>query len=370
MSETAPQKLPELKAEDLGLIDDSLEDEGKDDATLWADIEEAEADAKANGAADDESGAASAEAAAAAASKEAGDEAGKTGDEGTSLDDESGDKTPDTPAADQDDPFADATPEQRAAHDAAQAQIKKLEQSERSTRGRLGSMQRRINELSAQPVPATPPAADKAAGDDKDAGGDGKDYLASDGFKEFEKEFPEVAGPMKELVSGMQAEVSQLRRGQDAISQDRHQDQVSEQQGILEEEHEDWEEVMAANELLPWLDKQPRHIQEAAVRNAEEIVDAAEAADVVSRFKAFRSAQSDAGDDTPDADDTETPPAGDEGKGDGTTPLTGKRQRQLDAASSTRTGGPSAAHGIPEDGDPEEIWKAFDKKEQREAQRA
>ena len=98
-------------------------------------------------------------------------------------------------------------------------------------------------------------------------------------------------------------------------------------------------------------------------------MDAAEAADVVSRFKAFRSAQSDAGSDTLDADDTEGP-ADDKGKGDGTTQLTGKRQRQLEAASTTRTGGPGAAHGIPEDGDPEEIWKAYDRQEQREAQRA
>ncbi len=352
-------KTGEPSAADLALIDDDLADEGKTDEQLFDEIGAAEAATEAGTAApEDDAGAAAAEAA-----KPADD---KTGDEETPPEKPSGDKKPDTvAAAEKEDPFADATDEQRAAHDAAQAQIKKLEHSDRSQRGRLSTMQRQINELSQAP-PAVPPAADSAAADVKDTGAD-KGFMTTDEFKSFESEFPEVAGPMRKLVSGMQTQIDGTRKELDAAAVGRHQDLVIEQKALLEEEHEDWEEVIAAPEFGPWLSKEPRHIQDAAVRNAEEIVDAAQAADVIGRFKATRSAQEDTGDD-PDAADTADTPA--KGEGDGKTTLTGKRKRQLDAASSTRAGGPGAALGIPEDGDPEEIWKAYDRQEKREAQRA
>ena len=224
-------------------------------------------------------------------------------------------------------------------------------------------MQRRINEIGGHIAPHKPAAASAAAGDEGKTGDD-KDFLASDDWKSFQGEYPEVAKPMLNLVSDLRGEITLLRKEQDAIGADRHLDATNEQTEILEEEYPDWEEVMADEGLLPWLDSQPRHIQEAAIRNAEEIVDAAEAADVVGRFKATRSAQEDDGSSTGTLDAENT------GKGDGTTRLAGKRKRQLEAASTTRTGGPGAAHGIPEDGDPEKIWDAFDKQEQRQAQRA
>jgi len=350
-----------LEQEDLDLIDDALEDEGKDDTELWDELDAAESGAGADTAADDESAAVSGKAAAAAASGD-DDDPGKTADDKSAADQSDG-KPSDEQAADQSDPWETATEEQRAAYDAAQAQIKKLEQSDRSQRGRLAGMQRRINEIGGHIAPHKPAAASAAAGDEGKTGDD-KDFLASDDWKSFQGEYPEVAKPMLNLVSDLRGEITLLRKEQDAIGADRHLDATNEQTEILEEEYPDWEEVMADEGLLPWLDSQPRHIQEAAIRNAEEIVDAAEAADVVGRFKATRSAQEDDGSSTGTLDAENT------GKGDGTTRLAGKRKRQLEAASTTRTGGPGAAHGIPEDGDPEKIWDAFDKQEQRQAQRA
>ena len=348
-------KTGELSAADLASIDSEL-DEVFSDEELWDDIEKAEAAAEAGDEPEKDEGKSPAEPAAAAepAAKDA------------ATDNKPGEKSPGTPpASEKDDPWADATPEQRAAHEADQAQIKKLEHDGRSTRGRLGSMQRQINQLSAVPAPATPTAADKAAADKDGSGGD-DEYVNSDEFKAFETEYPEIAAPVRKLVSGQREEVARLRKRQDDADVKSHSDMVGEQKALLEETHEDWEEAIAADGFGAWLDKEPGHIQDAATRNAKEIVDAAQAGDVVTRWKAFRSAQEDAGKDT----GTGTP-AADADTGDGTkTTLTGKRQRQLDAASSTRTGGPGAALGIPEDGDPEEIWKAMDREEQREAQRA
>lgn len=360
----------EIDGQDLDLLDDALEDEGKDDSTLWKEIDQSEADAGANAAPEDESGAADGGAAAAAAI-EPGDEAGKTFDEELSADDESGGKAPDKQAADKDDPWATATDEQRSAHEADQKLIKKLEQSDRSQRGRLSSMQRQINAINAinaKPKPRKSAAADDSAAGDGEGGGDSDEMYGSDEWKTHEKEYPEVAGPNKTITNKLADRIDALEEQQGVAEDGRHQDAVTVQEEILDDEHSDWEEVMAAEGTLEWLDDQPRHIQEAALRNSEEIVDAAEAADVISRLKAFRSAQEDAGEgtDTTDADES----GADTGAGNGTTQLTDKRKRQLEAASTTRAGGPGAAHGIPEDGDPAAIWDAMDKQEQRAAQRA
>ncbi len=102
---------------------------------------------------------------------------------------------------------------------------------------------------------------------------------------------------------------------------------------------------------------QPRHIQEAAYRNANEIVDAAEAADVVSRYKAFRQ---------PQQQNINASPPNTERDANNQR-LLGKRQRQLESAATARSRGPGVATGIPEDGDPETLWKQFDEMERRNA---
>ncbi len=332
----ADDKAKTPEAEDLDLIADDLADEDKSDEEIFDELE-AEEIAAADGTPDDKSGDVVA----------AAEEPAKP-DEDSSADEL----------------WATATPEQQAAHEAAQTQIKKLEQSDRSTRGRFASMQRQLNEFNKR-EPEPPPAAADAAADDGEGKPDAEGYLATENWKSFTAEYPEVAGPVGELLAGMQSKLDRNDKELAAIGDGRRQDALDEQQVILEKDHSDWHEVISADDGAPfrsWLDDQPRMIQEAGHRNAKEIVDAAEAADLVSRFKAFRS----------DAVDEE-PPAGTpkpDGEGTEKTRLSGKRQRQLATASSTRTGGPGAAHGIPEDGDPEAIWAAFDKKDARQRQTA
>jgi hypothetical protein len=94
------------------------------------------------------------------------------------------------------------------------------------------------------------------------------------------------------------------------------------------------------------------------VRNAEEVVDAEEAADVVGRFKAFLAArQNGTGGDRGSAD--ERPLQGGNGNHQAQQPLSDKRKRQLESASTARSRGPGAATGIPDD--EEGAWKAFEK---------
>jgi len=175
-----------------------------------------------------------------------------------------------------------------------------------------------------------------------------------------------TAGPVDERFDGQGAEITELRQEVADLKAGQNEEIAVTQQALLEEEHEDWEDVFAAKGTLEWLSDQPRHIQEAAYRNAEEIVDAEEAADIVSRLKAFRSAQP--GNSTGNnADESDSDTDDDTGKDTG---LSARRKRQLDASSSSRTGGAGAAHGIPEDGDEAAIWDAMDKQEARKAKSA
>ena len=353
-------------AEDLELIPASLEDEVKSDEEIWEDIDTQET-AAANG--EDLAGDKSAVNASAAAASggsvedqlEAGIEAGKqTGEASSGQDDKGEHGTGDAQGA-ADKLWSNANDEQRAALDASHAHIKKLEQSERSNRGRVSTLQRQLNDITRQ----FDQRADKATADqpsDTDVTATNA-FLDSKDWKDFEGEYPEVAGPLGKVVAGLQTEITGQRKQLDAIGVDRRQDAVDEQTDLLEEEHPDWLDAAEDPMFGGWLEDQPRHIREAAVRNAREIVDAAEAADVVGRFKAFRSEQSDdsagPGDAGAKPDDQEQ-----------VTSLSGKRKRQLEASSGARPTGAAAAHGIPEEGDEEAIWDAFDKKEAREARQA
>lgn len=344
----AAAKNEDLSAEDLDLLDPGLEDEGKTEDELWA-----EADAEEAG-------------------KPAGEEPGADGDENiddggaaggsgdtdvaaaqrTLDDDDAGkpaaDKT--KPAAD-DDPMAGATEAQRAAYRAALADNERFQRSIDGYKRNVAGLNRRVKELEQS-----------AARQQKSGQPDPEEQAAR--RKAFSDEYPEVAEPVLAELAELRSELAELKGNQQADLADRHADQVNEQVALLEKDHSDWRDIAATDEFGDWLLAQPRHLQEAAKRNAQEIVDAAEAADVIGRFKAFRSDSGNAGNEHPDK--------GDAGAGDetGNQALAERRRRQRESASSARSGTPGPAQGIPEDGDEEAIWAAFDAKERREAQQA
>lgn len=346
---------------DLELIDPALEDEGKDDAALWNELEEAESGAAApaddlsdqtpgdnaggQDDGDDDAGAAD------------GDDAAGTGDSAAAAGDagkKPGGKQPSGDGQQTQDIWATAPPELKAAYEAAQEQVRKLEQAERSNRGRLSALQRQINELTAKP---------KAAPEQGAADGD-QDGNIDDELRIVADEYPEVAKPFLKAITSLQAEITRQSKVLEAIGTERQQAALNEQDELLSQEHPDWRDLVEQNEsdFTAWLDAQPRHIKEAAIRNAEGIVDAAEAADVISRFKAHLSQQQGGG----NAQYRNNAPANN-GRGDSNNrqQLSGKRKLQLEGASSARSRGPGAAQGIPEDADPQAIWDAFDKVEAR-----
>lgn len=232
------------------------------------------------------------------------------------------------------DPWAQAPEELRTQYQQAQDMIAKLEQSDRSNRGRLSALQRQINEMTAQRQQAAE-SDDQAAMQDSD-----------DDFKSLMEDYPEIAKPIQKMLDQMKSEQTRLQKELGAIGSERRQQALEEQATLLTEEHPDWVDVGSDPGFMQWLNEQPRHIQEAAARNGNEIVDYREAADVVSRYKQFKGI-------------SEQPKPNN--------PLADKRQRQLRTATSTQGRGPGAKSGIPEDGNPEEIWRMFDELDRRKS---
>lgn len=361
-----------LSPDDLNLIDPALEDEGKDDAALWAEFDADEGaspstvdddppspeptgegddwqdddssddfgDADDHGDDDDQGAAAR----------------GGDSDDASARNDKPGDK-PGESRQNANDVWVNATPEQRAAFEAAQQQLKKLEQSDKSNRGRVSALQRQLQELRSQP---NQPPRDQQGADDADA----NEFLASDEWKKFAEDYPEVAGPMGGVISKLQQQVARQDKILGSIGEAEQQSALDAQARALEEQHPDWDQVVTehADAFQEWVYTQPRHIQEAAIRNAQGIVDAEEAADVIGRFKGHLQGQQ--GNGNHSADD----PAGNGSRqGNGNDRLARRRQRQLKSATAARTRSPGHATGIPEDGDPEVLWQHFEEMEKRQA---
>ena len=251
--------------------------------------------------------------------------------------------------------WTDAPEPLRAEYQTLKADADRLVHAQKSDRGRIAALQRQVEDLQQRPAAG----ATNRTGNNGAANGSAEraadTFVTSQKWKDFGEEYPEIAGPLGEVISGLQQEVADLKGGVSAINSDRRQGQLNEQERLLADTHPDWKEVTADAALSDWLRSQPRHVREAAQRNGEGIVDAEEAADVVGRFKAWRAAQ---------AGNGHEDPAAKAGNGHGSPnnaapTLSNRRQRQLESASGTRSRSPSAAVGIPDD--PKGAWDAFER---------
>jgi hypothetical protein len=332
----------------------------KDDAALWKEFDTAEAgaaaatDATNDQPSDTDGNGTGDEQAAAAATDVKSKDSAAPADKAQSA----GDGNPPPAAQAQTDIWASAPPELKAAYEAVAEQAKKGEQYRRSNEGRLAAAQRRIDELSR--TAALPKATDK---------GKGADAATTDdaALQALAEEYPDLAKPLVEEIFRLREATTLQGKELSAIGTERRQAALNEQAELLTQQHPDWQDVTADPRIRPWLDNQPRHIREALLRNANEIVDAEEAADVVGRFKAYLAIEAAPG----NAHNTNAQAGASAGKGSETPQvLTGKRKQQLEGASSARSRGPGVASGISEDGDPEHIWKQFDEQERRQARRA
>lgn len=240
--------------------------------------------------------------------------------------------------------WTNAAPAQKAAYEAAIAERERLAQMERSHAGRLSVWERENKRLKDELEAA------RSAAPAQPAQGSLDEYFATDEWKVFAEEYPEVAAPQRAAMERLsQATTSQAKvletfeRERTAETEQRQQAAYQSNEKLLDDIHPDWREIAGSQALSDWLAQAPPMYRDAATRNAAAIVDPREAADLIERFKDHAAGQS-AGTKPPNSN-----PA----------PLPAKRQRQLESATSVPTRGPSAAIGIPDD--EKGAWDAFDR---------
>lgn len=250
-----------------------------------------------------------------------------------------GAQDPDPAAADgagAPDIWANATPEQRAAYE-------ELAQKYKSVNGRVAPLQRRLEELRAQatkerPERKSPTAAIAALKDD----------------------YPEIAEPLLEAL----APIEEALQEQDQIEESRRTAAVQELETLeteaqqeLEKVHPDWLETLGQNGevFAAWIEDQPRRIRQAAYENANGIVDAAQASEVVQLFKAHLAGE-------PPREAATDPQ-------DNRNSLEDRRARQLGASMQPSGRGPNRPlrSGIPESGDPEQLWAMWEQVDRQKA---
>jgi hypothetical protein len=194
------------------------------------------------------------------------------------------------PAAEED-PWANAPEPLRESWKKERDRVKELEHRLKSDGGRISALQRKIDELSRAASTAAQPAA-PAAGEQKapnaaQAAAATSDVFGSDQWKQIEEDYPEIAAPLRAAFASLKDEIEPIKQQSRAVEEDRQRAALIAEQDRLTQEIPDWNQTLADNGVVfaTWLDVQPRHLREAFERNREAITDAAEAADVVRRFK-------------------------------------------------------------------------------------
>lgn len=249
-----------------------------------------------------------------------GDDEGE-GDQGSDGAEPSGD--------DGSDIWAKAPPELRSAYE---AERQKAEQFRKSNEGRIAAFQRQVNDLQSQLRAAsrTGNAAkkdkDQAASDDAASGTEG-DFKELSALRE---DYPEIAQPIEQMFNRLQGDISRRDQIIDSLMNKERQVHIDEQEAALQEVHPDWGDVIVSPEFAAWVQNAPAHIQPILEQNANDIVDAASAADAIELFKlrtGYRSAKQ-----------TDPTPTQRQTAAQGSRQNSGKRSRQLEAGTSVRSG--------------------------------
>ncbi len=233
-----------------------------------------------------------------------------------------------------------STEAQSTAFKDVQSTIGKLENQVKSTAGRESNLQIKLNDLQKQMD-----AALKGDATEQEANELMAEFFESELWKNHREDFPEITAPTEAAFNKLTSEIKTLTERVAAVSNKQGEvDQGAVNKGfqdnldILKEAHEDWDAVTDSQEFQDWLPTQPRFVQNMAIRNGDNIVDPAEAIDLLQRFK---DQNKPAGDD----------PDPDEGKADAELKsLAAKRDLQLKSSRSPRGKGKQPVNaGVPED---------------------
>lgn len=202
-----------------------------------------------------------------AAESAAGPQADEPADEPKADDPQADEPAAETAADKGTDHWAGATPEQIA-------ELARLRQIENTFKGRQRASQNEINrlrqqlaELTRKPDPA-------------------KDEASKAALDNAEEQFPETVRPLRNEILSLKEELAALRESQRALAESRIAESEMSGYDALVAAHPDAMEIAGRKEFVEWVRTKPRYVREAVQRNAERIVDAEEAIDIISAYKA------------------------------------------------------------------------------------
>lgn len=227
------------------------------------------------------------------------------------------------------DPFAGLSPEQKA-------HFEKLAASERSQRGRVGALTKKLNSITTiGSGTQKPPEGQDGEGGDGTQGGEGEGSQAGtlEGKLKAiaEGEYSDVVGPVAEVVADLRKEIADLKASATRHEVDQDAAELTEAYAKLEEKHPDYAQVAGSQEFQAWAGKQEPKV--LALLNS---YDPEEVSLGLQLYKAESKASSTV--------------AGEEGQGgDGSAATGERRQRQLDGLKQPTARGAPAAAGVPND---------------------
>jgi hypothetical protein len=243
------------------------------------------------------------------------------------------------------DPWAAAPPEIRAEFDRIARERADLELKLKRETGRTSQLTRKLNELAPPPAPASPEVAAER-----------NKRLAT-----LREEYPEVATPLLEVIEEQQQQVAALTQAVTSQQESKAASQAED----LRKVHPDYAEIIAQDpdRFDAWVRDQnhPAWVLPAYERNGQRIVEAEPVIKILNEYKRYLGLP------LPGSQ----PPARKQEQTGSTTSLADKRKRQLEG-SFNPSGGRSqvgSSDAVPDEGDPEEIWEAIERQEEKQRAR-
>lgn len=167
--------------------------------------------------------------------------------------------------------------------DDAKARLLELQQYKKSNEGRVGGLQRKINDLSTQLntlIATAPQSAPQGAAPQPRA--------VDASWERMYREYPEIAGAVEKRLNDTLGQVlPEVGRVQSQLRESAVKQVLEHNVNSLLDDHPDAPAIAGSAEFKQWLDQQPSYVRHAAINSN----DAREASDVLSRFKHSKQAQ-------------------------------------------------------------------------------
>jgi hypothetical protein len=244
------------------------------------------------------------------------------------------------------DPWSGLSPEQKS-------HFERLQASERSQRGRVSALTRKMNEQRPAPAPTPAPKQDRREEQSSEDSGSERQSQEGNTVSDLDKrlqeaadEYGDVVGPLVDALADVRAEVATLKGFASKVEVENDSQELARSYAALEEAHPDYADYGPGSDFEAWLGDQPAKVVELAGS-----YDPREVSLALTLFKTERSAET-------------AKLAGEEGAGNegASTATDAKRARQLDGSRQVTSRGAPAASGTPNDFD-----SAFDARARQHA---